>query len=100
MPHPADHPAVALAIMRSLPGQLQKAKMSGDTAAAQAIEAALVRDRSTTRTGPLARATSNHTAGAAANSPAAAPAPAATSDPVAEAATAAAPAGTAWTRGW
>jgi hypothetical protein len=26
MPHPADHPAAALAITRGLPGQLQKAK--------------------------------------------------------------------------
>jgi hypothetical protein len=43
MPHPADHPAAALAITRSLPGQLQKAKQAGDTATAAAIEAALAR---------------------------------------------------------
>jgi hypothetical protein len=43
MPHPCDHPAVALAITRSLPGQLQKAKQAGDTATAAAIEAALAR---------------------------------------------------------
>jgi hypothetical protein len=45
MPHPCDHPAVALAITRGLPGQLQKAKQTGDTAAAQAIEAALAQAR-------------------------------------------------------
>jgi hypothetical protein len=45
MPHPCDHPAVALAITRGLPSQLQKAKQSGDHAAVQAIEAALVRAR-------------------------------------------------------
>jgi hypothetical protein len=45
MPHPCDHPAVALAITRGLPGQLQKAKASGDTATAAAIEAALIRAR-------------------------------------------------------
>jgi hypothetical protein len=45
MPHPCDHPAVALAITRGLPGQMQKAKANGDHATAQAIEAALVRAR-------------------------------------------------------
>jgi hypothetical protein len=45
MPHPADHPAVALAITRGLPGQMQKAKQAGDTATAQAIEAGLARAR-------------------------------------------------------
>jgi hypothetical protein len=28
MPHPCDHPAVALAITRGLPSQMQKAKAS------------------------------------------------------------------------
>jgi hypothetical protein len=45
VPHPCDHPAVALAITRGLPGQMQKAKQSGDHATAQAIETALVRAR-------------------------------------------------------
>jgi hypothetical protein len=45
MPHPCDHPAAAEAICRGLPGQLQKAKQNGDTATAQAIEAALARAR-------------------------------------------------------
>jgi hypothetical protein len=45
MPHPCDHPAVALAITRGLPGQMQKAKQNGDVAATQAIEAALARAR-------------------------------------------------------
>jgi hypothetical protein len=45
MPHPCDHPAVALAITRGLPGQMQKAKQNGDVATAQAIEAALARAR-------------------------------------------------------
>jgi hypothetical protein len=45
MPHPCDHPAAALAITRALPNQLAKAKQNGDTAAAQAIEAALARAR-------------------------------------------------------
>jgi hypothetical protein len=45
MPHPCDHPLAALAITRGLTGQLQKAKQTGDTAAAQAIEAALARAR-------------------------------------------------------
>jgi hypothetical protein len=45
MPHPYDHPAVARAITRSLPNQLAKAKQTGDTATAQAIEAALARAR-------------------------------------------------------
>jgi hypothetical protein len=43
VPHPCDHPAVALAITRGLPGQMQKAKQNGDHATALAIEAALVR---------------------------------------------------------
>jgi hypothetical protein len=45
MPHPCDHPAAALAITRGLPNQLLKAKQSGDTEAAAAIEAALARAR-------------------------------------------------------
>jgi hypothetical protein len=45
MPHPADHPAAALAITRGLPGQLQKAKANGDLATAAAIEHALARAR-------------------------------------------------------
>lgn len=45
MPHPCDHPAAAMAITRSLNGQMQKAKQAGDLAAAQAIEAAMVRAR-------------------------------------------------------
>jgi hypothetical protein len=57
MPHPADHPAVALAITRGLPGQLQKAKANGDHATAQAIEAALVRARRIARPLEQARAT-------------------------------------------
>jgi hypothetical protein len=54
MPHPADHPAAALAITRGLPGQLQKAKQNGDTAAAQAIEAALARARRIVARPPVA----------------------------------------------
>jgi hypothetical protein len=45
MPHPCDHPAVAAAIGRGLPGQMQKARQNGDHAAAAAIEAALARAR-------------------------------------------------------
>ena len=45
MPHPCDHPAAALAITRALPNQLAKAKQTGDTVTAQAIEAALARAR-------------------------------------------------------
>jgi hypothetical protein len=51
MPHPADHPAAALAITRGLPGQLQKAKANGDLATAAAIEHALARARRIVRTG-------------------------------------------------
>jgi hypothetical protein len=57
MPHPCDHPAVALAITRGLPGQMQKAKANGDHATAQAIEAALVRARRIAR--PLEQARAN-----------------------------------------
>jgi hypothetical protein len=57
MPHPCDHPAVALAITRGLPGQMQKAKANGDHAAAQAIEAALIRARRIARPLEQARAT-------------------------------------------
>jgi hypothetical protein len=45
MPHPADHPAAALAITRGLSNQLQKAKAAGDDVAAAAIEAMLARAR-------------------------------------------------------
>jgi hypothetical protein len=57
MPHPCDHPAVALAIARGLPGQMQKAKANGDHAAAQVIEAALIRARRIARPLEQARAT-------------------------------------------
>jgi hypothetical protein len=57
MPHPCDHPAVALAITRGLPGQMQKAKQAGDTATAQAIEAVLIRARRIARPLEQARAT-------------------------------------------
>jgi len=50
MPHPADHPIAALAISRSLPGQLQKAKAAGDHATVAALEAVLVRARKILRT--------------------------------------------------
>jgi hypothetical protein len=45
MPHPADHPAAALAITRGLSNQLQKAKAAGDHATVAALEAALARAR-------------------------------------------------------
>jgi hypothetical protein len=54
MPHPCDHPAAAEAICRGLPSQLQKAKQNGDTAAAQAIEAALARARRIVARPPVA----------------------------------------------
>jgi hypothetical protein len=63
MSHPADHPAAALAITRSLPGQLQKAKQAGDVAAATAIEAALARARRIAM--PALRAAGNNGARAA-----------------------------------
>jgi hypothetical protein len=45
MPHPCDHPAAALAISRGIPGQLQKAKATGDHATVAALEAVLMRAR-------------------------------------------------------
>jgi hypothetical protein len=95
MPHPADHPAVALAITRGLPGQMQKAKASGDTATAAAIEAPP--DRHARFAGRRQQRGQRLDAGA---DPAAAEAAtAAASNPIPEAA-AATPAGTAWARGW
>ena len=49
MSHPADHPLAALAIMRGLTGQLQKAKQAGDMATVAAIEAVLARARKIAR---------------------------------------------------
>jgi hypothetical protein len=49
MPHPADDPIAALAITRGLPGQLQKAKATGDLATIAALEAVLVRARKVLR---------------------------------------------------
>jgi hypothetical protein len=43
MPHPADHPLAAAAIVRALSNQLQKAKAAGDDEAASAIQAAIDR---------------------------------------------------------
>jgi hypothetical protein len=43
MPHPADHPLAAAAILRGLSNQLQKAKAAGDEATAAAIQAAFHR---------------------------------------------------------
>jgi hypothetical protein len=43
MPHPADHPLAAAAIVRALSNQLQKAKAAGDEATAAAVKAVLDR---------------------------------------------------------
>jgi len=43
MPHPADYPLAAAAIIRGLSNQSQKAKAAGDEATAAAIQAAFDR---------------------------------------------------------